>query len=355
MIVATVENFVMFYTALSVTAFVVIMAIRAGSRQSASPRFLSGAYTAALLVPPAGAAWVVAAALLPPAWLPRATGAGDHHVPADSVHLVQELTSGIEPFLGYAVIGMVLVTFAVAMVATLKSHRRTAWAIRRLTVPDGQAGDPHKLEILQTAARRHRIVVTVLGSDRPLSFVTGVGRSTVAVSTGTLRALSVAQLAGLVEHEVAHHERRDNRVSLALRLIAALSLAAPVTRALLRWRSEQVELLCDEIATSRTSAPLDIAEALVALRRAAAPIVAPMPALAAASFIPDDHGVLARRVRRLLQLADNLPPAAAASATPSRRTVAAAVLIFSTSLVALTAWAPFAVHTATESLLGLFK
>jgi len=357
MIIAAIENFVIFHTALSVMAFLTVLAIRAGSWRSTSPnpRFLSGAYTAALVVPAAGAAWLVAAALLPAAWLGHGDGAEDHHLPADSVHLIQELTRGIEPFLGFAISAVVLVAFAIAIMSTLRSQRRTAWAIERLTVADAKTYDPDKVEIVETAARRHGIDVTVLRSDRPMSFVSGVGRSTVAVSTGTLRTLSAAQLAGLVEHEVAHHERDDNRFSFSLRLVAALSLAVPLTSRLLHWRSEQVELVCDEIAASRTAAPLDIAEALVTLRRAIAPTVTAMPRLAVASFIPDDQGALARRVRRLIQLADCPPGEAAGSVTPLRRAVAAAILLFGVSLAVLIAWAPFAVHTATESLLGLLR
>jgi Zn-dependent protease with chaperone function len=355
MIVAAIENFVIFHTALSLLAFALVVTVRATTRwaAAASPRVLSRAYGAAVVAPAAVAAWVVAAALVPPAWLPGSDVAaehGSHH----SVHLIQELTVGVEPFVAYLTVGLVSVGLAAVMLAMLRGHRRTAWAIRRLRVTGAPACDRDKLQILEQAARRHGVDVAVLRSDRPISFVTGVGRSTMAVSTGTLRALSAAQLAGLVEHELAHHERADNRLSFALRLVVALSLAAPLTRRLLHWRSEQVELLCDEIAATRTAAPLDIAEALVTLGRAVAPGRARAPRLATAGFIPDDRGALARRVRRLVELADHLP-AAAVSLTPSRRSLATAVLLFGATLAGLAAWAPLAVHTATESVLGLLR
>jgi Zn-dependent protease with chaperone function len=354
MIVAALENFVIFHTVLSAAAFLVMLAIRYGWwRKGISSRFLIAAYTAALVVPPACAAWIVTAAFVP-AWLAGVHGSEDSHVPAASVHLIHEVSIAIEPFLGYAVIAMAAGSFALTVLFTLTSCRRTAWAIRCLAVGVPPATDAHKVAVLDAASRRHGIEVTVLASDRPLSFVSGLGRPVVAVSSGTLRALSVDQLAGLVEHEVAHHERHDNRMSLALRLIGALSCAVPVTRALLRWRSEQVELVCDEIAASRTCAPLDIAEALVALRRATAPTAAMWP-LAVASFVPDDRGAVARRVGRLLQLADKLPVAAPPSVCSSLRLGAATAAIFSASLVVLAASSPFAVHAAVESFLSLLR
>jgi Zn-dependent protease with chaperone function len=351
MMLAAIENFVVFHTALSVLAFALVVIIQAVTRwcRRPNPRFLSVTYSAAVVAPAVAAAWLVAAALIPPVWFPGP----DHHGPHGSVHLIQELTVGLEPFLAYAIAAFVAAAFAVAMLATLRSGRRTAWAIRRLRVAAPLSCDPDKRAILETAARRYDVDIAILDSDRPISFVTGVRRSTMAVSTGTLRSLSPSQLAGLVEHELAHHERADNGFSFALRLVASLSLAAPFTRRLLRWRSEEVELLCDEIAASRTSAPLDIAEALVTLRRAIAP-TATTPGLAVASFIPEDHGALARRVHRLVQLADHVP-ALASSVMPPRRSFVAAILFFGATLAGLTAWAPFAVHTATESLLGLLR
>ena len=71
----------------------------------------------------------------------------------------------------------------------------------------------------------------------------------------------------------------------------------------LRWRNEQVELLCDEIAAG-TSAPLDIAEALVKLRRRTQ-TPATLPVLGASRFLPDDDRSVEQRVRRLVALADH--------------------------------------------------
>ena len=87
------------------------------------------------------------------------------------------------------------------------------------------------------------------------------------VSTGLLNSLSAEELASVLEHETAHHTRRDNLAKLTLTICRYLSLAFPLTKQLYNWWSEQVEMVCDEIATSRTQAPVELAGALVRLKR----------------------------------------------------------------------------------------
>src|SRR5262249_11429194 len=147
-------------------------------------------------------------------------------------------------------------------------------------------------------------------------------------------------LVAVLQHEAAHLARRDNLVKLALVIAVHTSLAASFGRRLLRWRNEQAELLCDEIAAARGSEPLDIAEALVKLRRRAH-MLGLRPALAAATspFVADNDQSVERRVRRLLALSDEPLPARSLAA-PHHGVAAAVVTIFVASLVALGAWAP---------------
>jgi Zn-dependent protease with chaperone function len=53
-------------------------------------------------------------------------------------------------------------------------------------------------------------------SDYPLSFVWGYRRTKLVLSSGLLNALTPEELAGVLEHEAAHHRRLDNVVRLAL-------------------------------------------------------------------------------------------------------------------------------------------
>ena len=103
------------------------------------------------------------------------------------------------------------------------------------------------------------------------------------VSTGLLRTLNESELIGLLEHEAAHHQRRDNLIKLALSFCTYASLAFVLTRRVLTWRGLEVERLCDEVAASRTKAPLEIASALLKLRRGTFPTP-----VTASSFVAED-------------------------------------------------------------------
>jgi beta-lactamase regulating signal transducer with metallopeptidase domain len=202
-------------------------------------------------------------------------------------------------------------------------------------------------------AKRHGFAVGLVQSDYPFSFVWGFCQPKLVVSSGLLAALTPSELMAVLEHEAAHLARHDNLVKLGL-VIAAHASLAPFGRRVLRWRNEQVELLCDEIAAARGSEPLDIAEALVKLRRRAQMLGA-RPALAGAAspFVADDDQSVERRVSRL-GLSDEPLPAGSLTA-PRRGVLTTVVTIFVGSLVALGAWAPLAVHAATEALIQTLR
>jgi hypothetical protein len=119
----------------------------------------------------------------------------------------------------------------------------------------------------------------------------------------------------------------------------------------MRWRSLEVEKLCDEVAASRTSAPLDIASALVKLRRQS-----PRAPLLTSSFAADDASSFYSRVTRLIQYGEGprLPHVFDAAAKQFR-SFAILAGVFLTSLVICTYFSPIGFHRAAESLLQLLK
>jgi Zn-dependent protease with chaperone function len=348
------ESFLVFGTILALAAFAMVALARLLSRTArltVPPRILAGLCTGAVVAPPAVAAWLVAAALLPLSWMDGPAVGAAHGTSLHATHLVGELTADMVPGFAYGALLLVGISAAVSGWMTARGHRRLSWAITRLEVT-GPLPAPTQVSALQTAARDRGLDVGLVQSDRPFSFVWGFHRSKLVMSTGLLAALTPTELAGVLEHEAAHHARRDNLVKLLLSVCAHATLAVPLARLVLRWRNEQVELLCDE-AASGTTAPLDIAEALVKLRRRAQ-TPATLPVLGTSSFLPEDDRILEHRVRRLLTLADH-PVALRPGRVPKGLVPVALTSLFVLSLAIVAAWTPLAVHAATESILHLLR
>lgn len=358
MILETLENFLVFGTTFALVGFAVAWVARAGARWRPDilrPYMLARLYTLALVLPPMAAAWVVTAALLPCWWLVEHELYAAHPDPDHPLHLVGALTNRLEPMLAYTLVGLVAGTALFLVWSTARGHRRLAWAVRRLQLTGAQPSAAH-LAMVETTARRHGLDVGLVQSDYPLSFVWGFWRSKLVLSSGLLSTLTPSELAGVLEHEAAHHVRRDNLVKLGLAVCAFASLAVPLGQRLLRWRNEQVELLCDEIAAARSSAPLDIAEALVKLRRRTQRAME-RPALAAPAsrFVPDDDRSVEQRVRRLLAFADDTLLSIPAPSPPSAVRIVAITALFLLSLGVLGISAPLAIHGATEAVLQTLK
>ncbi|MGH7400306.1 MAG: M56 family metallopeptidase [Candidatus Rokuibacteriota bacterium] len=354
MILDALESFVMFGTILALAGFAIVGLARLLGRIErfvVPPRIVAGLCTGAVVAPPVVAAWLVTAALLPLVWMDGPTVWAAHGTSPHATHLVGDLTADIIPGFAYAALLFVGISAVLSGWTTARGHRRLSWAVAQLEII-GPLPSPGQVTDLKTAARVRGLDVGLVQSDRPFSFVWGFHRSKLVMSTGLLAALTPTELVGVLEHEAAHHARRDNLVKLLLSVCAHATLAAPLARFVLRWRNEQVELLCDEVAAEVT-APLDIAEALVKVRRRAQ-TSATLPALGTSSFLPEDDRILEQRVRRLLTLADH-PVAVRPGRVPKGFVPVALTSLFLSSLAVVAAWAPLAVHAATESVLHILR
>jgi Zn-dependent protease with chaperone function len=345
MILDALESFLVFGTAVALAG---IAAAGVGRLVGGPPRVIVGLCTFALAAPPVAAAWIVAAALLPLSWTAETEVQLAHGAAGHAAHLVGTVTAGVESLV-YGVLALVGLSAVVVAWSTARGHRRLAWIIARLEV-GGAAPPPAALAAVQTAARRRGLEVGLVQSRHPFSVLWGFRRAKLVVSTELLQALTPAELEGVLEHEAAHHVRRDNLARLVLTLCAHATLAAPLARRLLRWRGREVELLCDEAAAAQTGSPLDIAEALVKLRRRAVGVSTPA-VLGASGFVPDDDRLVERRVRRLIALTDRPDLSSLDIRGRTGALPLALATLFVASLAAVATWAPLTVHVAAEAVL----
>ena len=115
-------------------------------------------------------------------------------------------------------------------------------------------------------------------------------------------------------------------------------------------------MVCDEVAAARTRLPLDIAGALIKLRRQTSPRPKGAPVkLSSSAFVPDGSRSFERRVRRLIGFADGVPgpEQAALMSIPRRGRLALIAAVFTTALLAIPLLAPLAVHHAAEALINI--
>lgn len=351
LVLTGVENFILLNTFLSLIGFGAAALWRNSQRGHAwHPRARARFYAAALVLPPALAAWLVCASLLPALWL----GAGrwqQEHAPAHTLHLLNAFTLPLDPALGYATFGFLALAALVTTYVALSAYFRLGRVIHQLEIGAVPA-DADKIHAVAETCRQHNIAVGLVASDYPFSFIWGYLHSKLVVSTGLLNALSATELASVLEHEAAHHARRDNLAKLALTVCRFLSPAFPLTHWLYRWWSEQAEMICDEIAVQHTGQPEELAGALVRLKRLT--LAAPSWRLAvASSLLGDERANFARRVERILSLPESLDAAASLTRSCARSALTLS-LLFGGSLAVLFLTAPLAIHTVLETLLRVF-
>ena len=316
-------------------------------------------YAASLVIPPVISIWLVSAALLPRLWMSAEAFAAEHAAPLHEIHLLGALTLGIEPDLAYSIAMFLIVISAFVVWSNIRGSWRVGRVIKRL---DTNANAPpiDQVALVNEIASRSGLSVGLVMTDYPLSFVWGFRRSKLVLSSGLLRTLTSVELAGVLEHESAHHARRDNMVKLVLSLCSYSSLAFPLSRLIVGWRATEVEMICDEVAAVRTSKPLEIAEALVKLRRHTlrTPIDSEPVAThaVASSFVSNSDRTFQRRVDRLLTLFD-VPLVQFGDETRSHVFRASLLLLLSgiSAQTIVLLFAPLSVHHTTETLIAIFK
>jgi Zn-dependent protease with chaperone function len=346
------ENFVLISGALSLASFAAAAMVRANQRTRAwHPLTLSRVYASALIVPPLASMWLVSASLLPVMWLGPERWIEEHRA-VHSNHLLSGLAVSLEPALSYAAILFAVMSLIVAAYGVARGYFRIGLVVRRLEI-DAEPATPERIGQVEDACRRYGLSIGLVVSRYPFSFVWGYLRSKLIVSTGLLNALTSEELAALLEHEAAHHARRDNMSKWMLTIGRYLSPAFPLTGLLYRWWSEQVEMVCDEVAARRTNNPVEVAGALVRLTRLTLGMShGPQPS--ESSFFGGQEASLERRVERVLSLsgARSIEPA-----VMSRSWVRATMLSgagFVLTLAALFLVSPLAIHRLLELFLHAF-
>jgi Zn-dependent protease with chaperone function len=351
---AGIENFFLFNTAFSVAAFIVASLFRrSGLIESWHPGARARVYAAALVVPPVASAWLVCASLFPALWLGDKVWAREH-AENHSLHLLNAFTVVADPVLGYAAITFTLLALLVATWAAWRAYFRINRLVECLEI-GAQPAPPESVREVEAVCRRHGIAVGLVVSNYPFSFVWGYLKSKLVVSTGLLNALTKEELVAVLEHEAAHHARRDNLLKWALTICRYATPAFPLTAWLYRWFNEQIEIVCDEVAVRRSASAVDLAGALVRLKRLTLAASPRAPRLLGSGFLDDERESFERRVTRALSLEEEPSQAAAESLSRScLRTAFVGGALFALSLITLFFTAPLAIHRTVESVLRIF-
>lgn len=348
-----IENFFLFNTVFSVAAFIVASLLRrSGLMRSWRPSSSARVYIAALVVPPVASAWLVCASLFPALWLGRKIWAQEH-VEEHSLHLLNAFTVIADPMLGYTAITFTLLALLVATWAAWRAYFRINRLVECLEI-GAEPAPAESIREVEAVCRRYGIAVGLVVSNYPFSFVWGYFRSKLIVSTGLLSALTKEELIAVLEHEAAHHARRDNLLKWALTICRYATSAFPLTAKLYRWLNEQVEMVCDEVAVRRAASPVDLAGALVRLKRLTLAAGPHASRLSGSGFFDDEAESFERRVTRALSFEEEPPGADAESLSRSCvRAAFAGAALFTLSLIALFFTAPLAVHRTVESVLRI--
>ncbi len=357
---AGIENFILFNTALSLVGFAIAYLLRRSGHfghslwmKSWHPSARARVYIAALACPPVASAWLVCASLFPALWLGEEIWAQEH-TDNHSLHLLNAFTVVVDPMLGYAAMIFTLLALLAATWAAWRAYFRINRLVECLQI----GAEPVQAECVkevEAVCRRYGIAVGLVVSDYPFSFVWGYLKSKLIVSTGLLNALTKEELVAVLEHEAAHHARRDNLLKWALTVCRYATPAFPLTAMLYRWLNEQIEMVCDEVAVRGAASPVDLAGALVRLKRLTLAVPLGAPRLAGSGFFDDGHESFEQRVTRALSLEDAEPLAGAESLSRSCvRTAVAGTAIFVLSLAVLFFTAPLAIHRLVETALRIF-
>ncbi|HET9532956.1 MAG TPA: M56 family metallopeptidase [Blastocatellia bacterium] len=351
LVLAGVENFVIITGTLSLASFAVAAIARPiAHRRAWHPLTQSRVYAVALVAPPLVSSWLVVASLLPALWLGVDRWAQEHQA-LHTLHLFNAWTVSVDPILGYAALLFAMVAALLATYAAVSAYFRIGRVIRRLEI-EAEPAPPERVRQVENVCRKYGFDVGLVVSRYPFSFVWGYLRSKLVLSTGLLNALSPEELSALLEHEAAHHARRDNISKWILTACRYGSPLFPLTNLLYRWWSEQVEIVCDEVAARRTNSPVDVAGALVRIKRLSLAAAPRKAQTAESGFFTERSDAFEQRVTRILSLDDHIESKAVTALSRSwGKTAAFVTSAFVFTLVVLFLLSPLAAHRLFETLL----
>ena len=181
--------------------------------------------------------------------------------------------------------------------------------------------------------RRTRLV---LSNDVRSAAVLGCGSPVIGIAPALLEHLSDDELDGIVLHEWAHVQRRDDLVNVAHVATRAIAGWHPAVWWLERQLQIEREAACDEMAVAATGCPKSYAACLTAIASLWPRRPQPLPAIGALSSTG-----LSARVCRILRQKHLLSPRFSASVT------LAAIMLFGGLSLVLAEWRLVATTTAS--------
>jgi Zn-dependent protease with chaperone function len=306
-------NFLLLNLFLSLLFFGVFLLLRR-LRPPKSSRSQSNLLLYALGLPPLLAYITLIASLVPPFLIPE-----DHvfHFQLRISHPYHHLCFFHSPvslpssliFRGLLICSVVLILFSAfrGLYACWRMRGRLGWLMRHRVIELGGKGlHPETRSLLQEFREAGGPGLHLIQAELPISFLSGIWRPHIILSTGLLQALSPGQVRALLQHEVAHRLRLDNLSQFLLSFCKNLLLFSPTGHLLFRWWRQEAELLCDEIAVYRTGRPLDLAEALLQMEKAMMNTGGSrmQPLLQSAFFSPAPSAFVERRIKNILRLCD---------------------------------------------------
>lgn len=352
--IASVENFILINTVFSVFTFLVVYLVKiSGILKNHHPARFTTLYASAIVIPPLFSIWVIISAFLPQIYLSPNQWLEEHHLD-HSLHLLNAWTFPFDPTFAYVALGFLILSLLAANYALTKAYLTVSKIVGLLEV-NAKPVDSTQITQAKVICQEYKLDVGLVISDYPFSFVWGYWKAKLVISTGLLNLLTTSELAGLLQHEVAHHQRRDNLSKWILTLCRYSSPAFPLMGLIYRWWNEQVEMLCDEIAAQRTNSSLDIASALVKLKRIANRRGLWITQPTESGFFGEDNCNFEHRVERILSIPENSSVNKAEQLQQSwLKPIALISVSYVISFILLFNVAPLAVHQLLEIILTIF-
>ncbi len=349
--VAGVENFILLNTAFSVLTFLLVCLIKISGmlKKQHSSRFAT-LYASSIVIPPLFSTWIVISAFLPQVYLSPNQWVQEHQL-NHSLHLLNAWTFPFDPTFAYATLLFLIFSLLAANFVLTKAYLTVSKIVGLLEV-SAKPVDSTQTSQTKAICEEHGLDVGLVISDYPFSFVWGYWKAKLVISTGLLNLLTPSELSGLLQHEVAHHERRDNLSKWILTLCRYSSPAFPLMGLVYRWWNEQVEMLCDEIAAQKTKSAVDIASALVKLKRVANHRGLWLSQPTESAFFGEDNSNFERRVEHILSVTEDSLSKPKHQSWLKSITVISFSYVF--SFILLFCIDPLAVHHMLEIFLAIF-